>query len=119
MRTPTLKEFIESGYAVTIQHNRRHRIVFFDDNTKKLIIKTTENYPKNDFYVSKELLPKGGMTEVWVVDPETSAEFYGYGKCNTNENYNKSVGITKALERITQLMLVCDGKNGFTMKIEV
>lgn len=123
IRTPSLAELKSAGYHVNIRHGRSHRLAFIDPNTSKLVVKTMipPEHPRGikPEDVMIELLPKGGLTEVWVTDPETSAEFYGYARCHKSDNYNKKDGINKALERVMELMLVMDGKDGFKMKLTV
>ena len=86
VRTPTLSELKTAGYVVEVKHNRMHRVAYHDPVSGKLVVK---NFippvhplgvePEN---VLTELLPKGGKTEVWVTDPETSAEFYEIGRAH-------------------------------------
>jgi hypothetical protein len=51
-----------------------------------------------------ELLPKGGRTEITVIDPNSKLEVFAYADCHSNENYNKTVGVEKSLERVKELV---------------
>lgn len=121
-RTPTLAEFKSAGYRVNIEHRRLHNVAYYCPNSGKLVVKEfmpPAHPPAAPDNVMTEMLPKGGMTEVWVTDPETSAEFYGYAKCHPKDNYSKRDGINEALKRVTGLMLVMDGKDGFKCRLQV
>jgi hypothetical protein len=117
IRTPTLAEVKAAGYHVSITHNRLCRVAYQDLSTGKLVVKTMtrRELPREEdcetpeaahkmVTTITELLPKGGLTEVWVTDPD---------------NYNKRDGVNKALERVVELMLVMDGRDGFKMKLTV
>ncbi len=136
LKTPTLAEVKAAGYVVEVKHNRLTKIAYKDTVNGKIVVKVVDHKTHldliNNFKIAEltdgfkintelfisELLPKGGLTEIWVTDPDTSAEFYGFAKCSDKENYNKAVGVTKALERVMGLMLVLDGQDGFKMKLK-
>lgn len=121
IRNPSLAELTAAGYVVNIVHNRRHKVAYMDPANGKLVVKIftePDHPPVEPRDVLTELLPKGGKTEVWVTDPETSAEFYGYAICREDENYNRKDGVNRALSRIIGLMLVMDGKEGFKFRLK-
>lgn len=127
IKTPTLAELRAAGYIVDIEHNRLNRVAYAKNG--KVIVKevlSSEISGLEEEVEGSELgfgmvavLPKGGMTEVWVTDPDTSAEFYGFGRCHPNDNYNKRDGINEALKKITGLMMVMDGKEGFKCRLQL
>jgi hypothetical protein len=127
IRTPTLAELRAAGYVVEIEHDRLNRVAYAKNG--KLIVKEvlSSGIPGLEEEVKGSelgfgmvaVLPKGGMTEVWVTDPETSAEFYGYGRCHPNDNYSKRDGINEALKKIAGLMMVMDGKEGFKCRLQL
>lgn len=124
---PTLEELRAAGYVIKIKHNRPTKFAYVDPKSKKIVVKVVVNDPNNNLDyprfslefldpIVSELLPKGGKTEIWVTDPTTSAEFYGYSRCHSEDTYEKRIGINKAIERVVQLMLVMDGKEGFKIR---
>lgn len=118
IKTPTLAEFTAVGYVVDINHVRVFDTAEFERN--KLRIGTMEaTLPeiKGNSY-GTALRAKGGRTDVYVTDPETSAEFYGYAKCHPDDNYDKKEGIKEALKRVAALMLVTDGVDGFKCRLQ-
>lgn len=128
IKTPTLVELRNAGYIVEIEHNRLNRVAYAKNG--KVIVKevlSSEIPGINEEIVMKSdlgfgmaaTLPKGGMTEVWVTDPKTSAEFYGYGRCHPNDNYDKKTGVLEALKKIAGLMMVMDGKEGFKCRLQL
>lgn len=123
IKIPSLSEVKAAGYDVKINHVRLFKVAYIDDLSKKLVVKNvlkTYGEMRNDISenILNELLPKGGKTEVILTDTETNVEFYASTTCRNDENYSKSIGINKALERVIGLMLVCDGRDGFTMRIK-
>lgn len=127
IKTPTLAELRAAGYVVDIEHNRLNRVAYAKNGTVIVKEVLSSEIPglEKDVKGSKfgfgmaAVLPKGGITEVWVTDPETSAEFYGYGRCHPNDNYNKRDGINEALKKIVGLMMVMDGKEGFKCRLQL
>ncbi len=122
IRTPSLNEFRNAGYSVNISHLRRYKVAYIPLHSSKLVVKTffQPEHPRVDpKLVMTELLPKGGKTEVRVTDKETGAEFFGYSICHPKDNFKKSEGINEALKRVTGLMLVMDGTDGFKFRIQV
>jgi hypothetical protein len=119
IKTPTLAELAAAGYSVDVRHVRLFDSAYVDDN--KLVVETIEStLPEmKGQTVGTVLRAKGGKTEVYVTDPETKAEFYGYGKCHPEDNYNKRDGINEALKRISALMLVTDGVDGFKLRLQL
>lgn len=130
LKTPSLADFKSAGYIVEIKHNRLFKVAYKNPVNGKIVVKvvnhktienlipgSTDGCLVDAVPITSELLPKGGMTEIWVTDPETSAEFYGFARCSDKENYNKAVGVVKALERVMGLMLVLDGKEGFKCRL--
>lgn len=126
IRTPSLAELKAAGYHVNVEHNRLFKVARVRENGT-LEVKTflrdipsmTVSSDDEDAFNPTELLPKGGKTEVWVTDPETSAEFYGYGRCHPDDNYDKKTGVLEALKKITGLMAVMDGKEGFKSRLQL
>lgn len=121
MNIPTLNEIKKAGYTVDINHNRDHTVVDKTDAGKivtKTIRKPHHTFTKSENYCMWELLTKGGQTEVIVKDNESN-EFIATSECRNDENYEKAIGISHCLERIVGLMLVCDGQNGFKMRLTV
>lgn len=127
IKTPTLAELAAAGYSVNVEHNRRIRVAYSKNG--KLIV---SNFLSNEIPAVEEevrhsdlgfgmatTLPKGGLTEVWVTDRETSAEFYGYGRCHPDDNYDKKAGVNEALKKIVALMMVMDGKEGFNLRLQL
>jgi hypothetical protein len=122
IKTPTLVELTAAGYSINIEHNRRHKVAFL--NGEKMIVREAFTNELNGIRRDSEvgittLLPKGGMTEIWVTDPETSAEFYGFARCHPDDNYDKHTGINEALKRVAALMLVMDGTDGFKCRLQL
>jgi hypothetical protein len=127
IRTPTLAELRAAGYVVEIEHDRLNRVAYAKNG--KLIVKEvlSSEIPRLEEEVRnadlpfgmKAVLPKGGMTEVWVTDPDTSAEFYGFARCHSDDNYDKKTGVLEALKRVAALMLVMDGKEGFSLRLQL
>lgn len=126
VKTPTLAELRDAGYVINIEHDRARRIVYSVNG--KLIVKDVlhselpklriEDFSDHGFGLAT-VLPKGGMTKVWVTDPDTSAEFYGFGRCHPKDNYSKRDGINEALKKIAGLMTVMDGKEGFKCRLQL
>lgn len=126
MKTPTLSDVRNAGYVVDIVHLRRFDVVYVQNN--KIVNKTVERAVKpstpqqrEDIWLrSLEVLnAKGGTTQLTVNDPKTGVDFYAESRCSVDDNYDKGVGIQKCLERVTGLMVVCDGTEGFKMALEV
>lgn len=127
IKTPTLAELRSAGYVIEIEHNRLNRVAYAKNG--KLIVKEvlSSGIPELEEEVKTAdlpfgmvaVLPKGGLTVVWVTDPETSAEFYGYGRCHPNDNYNKRDGVNEALKKIVGLMMEMDGKEGFKCRLQL
>ncbi len=119
IKTPTLAELSAAGYSVEVRHVRIFDSVYVDNN--KLVVQTIESsLPEmKGQTVGTVLRAKGGKTEVYVTDPETQTEFYGYGLCHSDDNYCKRDGINEALKRISALMLVMDGKDGFKARLQL
>jgi hypothetical protein len=129
-----LTDFKAANYGIKIVHNRRYKVAYLEPITGKLIVKVIVNDTQsmtpnglNSNWVRKpnqsdlcfsQLLAKGGVTEITVTDPETKTDFYAKAICREDENYNKAYGVEKCLSRVFDLMLVCDGKDDFTMKIK-
>jgi hypothetical protein len=65
------------------------------------------------------LRAKGGRTDVYITDPETKAEFYGFSRCHPDDNYDKRAGVNEALKRVAALMLVMDGTDGFKARLQL
>lgn len=119
IKTPTLAELSAAGYYVDVRHVRRFDSAYVNNN--KLVVETIEtSLPEmRGNTAGTALRAKGGKTEVWLTDPETSAEFYAYALCHPDDNYCKRDGINEALKRITSLMLVMDGKDGFKPRLQL
>ena len=122
IKTPTLAELAAAGYSINIEHNRRHKVAFLSGD-RMVVREAFENELEGlrreaDAGISVPL-PKGGVTNIWVTDPETKAEFYGYGRCHPADNYDKHTGINEALKKIAALMVVMDGKEGFNLRIQL
>lgn len=119
IKTPTLAELVAAGYSIDVSHVRLFDTAYVDGD--KLVVATLESsLPEirgNAFGTA--LRAKGGKTEVWVTDRETSAEFYGYGRCHPDDNYDKKAGVNEALKKIVALMLVMDGKEGFKCRLQL
>jgi hypothetical protein len=116
-KTLTLDKLKAAGYKIDVRHLREFDVA--STRTGKVKVET-RLFPvwEARCLPMASLRACGGMTEVWVTDPETSAEFYGYGKCHPDDNYNKRHGITEALKKIESLMLVMDGKDGFKYRLQ-
>ncbi len=127
INVPTLTEFRKGGFTVNIEHYHRYKIAY-KDRQGKIFVETIyrrreyiedpsflyfKPFTKEACPVLFELLPKGGRTEVTVIDPETKAEFWASAVCRKDENYNKFIGVNQCLSRIADLMAVCDGTDGF------
>lgn len=122
IKTPTLAELHAAGYKTHVEHRRVHKVAYYCPTSGKLVIKDftpPAHPPVKPDSVMTEMLPKGGMTEIWVTDPETSAEFYGFAKCHPEDNYNKRAGVNEALKRVAALMLVMDGTDGFKCRLQL
>lgn len=119
IKTPTLAELAAAGYSIDVKHVRLFDSAYV--NGGKLVVETLEStLPEmKDNSVGTALRAKGGRTDVYVTDPETKAEFYGYGKCHPEDNYSKRNGIDEALKRIVALMLVTDGVDGFKLRLQL
>jgi hypothetical protein len=98
-----------------------------DFYTVKMVVKTVLNTKdmmvedeSGDSGVLYELLPKGGKTEVTVNDPLSGLDFTASATCRDDENYDKSVGVGRCLDRIIGLMLVCEyqNKDGFKVRVK-
>lgn len=129
IRMPSLNEIKAAGYDVKISHKRRVKVAYTDNNTGKIVVKVvlkslTEmetDFLGNSHFdsVLTELLPKGGKTEVIIADTKTQVDFYASATCMDTFNYNKKEGINRALGRVILLMLVCNDKDGFEMRLNV
>lgn len=126
MKTPTINDFKAAGYDVDITHRRDHQIAYISPTTKKLLTKVVQQphyeFTKNKHGIGEvgllwQLNARGGKTEVTVIDPITYESFYAFSDCHTDDNYDKKVGIERCLSRIASLMMVCDGKEGFKMRL--
>lgn len=113
IKTPTLAELSAAGYSVDVRHIRLFDSAYVDKD--RIVLETIEStLPEmKGQTVGTVLRAKGGMTEVWVTDPKTSAEFYGFARCHPNDNYDKRIGIAEALKRVTGLMRTLNGTDGF------
>jgi len=122
IKIPTLAELSAAGYSINIEHNRLHKVALVKDG-RMVVREAFENELaglERDYDVGlKTLLPKGGVTNVRVTDPETSAEFYGHGRCHPDDNYDKHAGIDEALKKIAALMVVMDGTDGFKNRLQL
>lgn len=119
MNTPTLAQFKAVGYIVEITHNRDFKVVFIDPATTKIVVNTvTTTFGRlhEEEPTLSELLPCGGRTEVSVVCPDTGLEFTASSKVHPKDNYNKREGVRRCLERIYQLMLVCEYRDSKEFK---
>jgi hypothetical protein len=129
--TPSLNSFRKAGYEVDISHNRIWKIAYNDFETGKIVTKKVLkdiSTMKLDNAVNKavngeviyELLPKGGITEVIVFDPESDLNFTAKATCSNKDNYDKRIGVDKCLSRIIGLMLVCEyqNKEGFKVRVK-
>lgn len=119
IKTPTLAEIKEAGYVIDVRHIRLFDSAYVHNN--KLVVETIEStLPDMVGETSGTALrAKGGKTEIWVTDPKTSAEFYGFAKCHPDDNYNKRAGVNEALKRVAALMLVMDGTDGFKCRLQL
>lgn len=119
IKTPTLSELTAAGYAVDVRHVRLFDTAYVDGD--KVVVETLEaSLPEIEGHsFGTALRAKGGKTEVWVTDPATSAEFYGFAKCHPADNYDKKAGVREALKRVAALMLVMDGKEGFSLRLQL
>jgi DNA-binding MarR family transcriptional regulator len=114
-RTPTLDEIKNVGYTVDIRHLRRHRYAYMTENGKLVI---EEILCERKDICASELLARGGKTEVRIYD-ETGREWFASATCRNDENYCKATGIDECLKRITGLMLVLDGTDGFKCRLQL
>jgi hypothetical protein len=122
IKTPTLAELAAAGYSINVEHNRLHKFAVVKNGkmiVKEILSSHVPGLEHNSDDSVLTLLPKGGMTNVWVTDPETKVEFYGYSRCHPNDNYSKRDGINEALKRIAALMLVTDGVDGFNLRLQL
>jgi hypothetical protein len=113
MKTPTIVDLRKLGYKVKVSHYRNHKAAYVDYNGKivvKNLLGLVRNAYGNDEGTLVELLPKGGVTEVTVRDPDTNLDFFANSTCRDDECYKKKTGVETCLERIHNLMLVVDGK---------
>jgi hypothetical protein len=126
IKTPTLDELRKAGYVIDIRHNRLFRTARIRDNGT-LEVKTflrdipsmTVSVDDEEAINPTELLAKGGVTEIWVTDPETSAEFYGFAKCHPDDNYDKRAGVNESMKRVAALMMVMDGTDDFKCRLQL
>jgi len=126
IKTPTLAELRKAGYVIDIKHNRLFKTARIRENGTLEVKTFLRDIPSMTVSLDDEaainpteLLAKGGMTEVWVTDPETSAEFYGFAKCHPADNYDKRAGVNEALKRVAALMLVMDGTDGSKNRLQL
>jgi hypothetical protein len=120
--TPTLKDIKNAGYYVNIRHLRAHSVAYKSGDllevgvvtVEKEIAESAERHGEGLF----ALLPKGGRTEVEVYDPETKAKFWADAVCHPDDHYIRAEGIKECLKKISGLMLVCDGTDGFRCRLQ-
>ncbi len=119
IKTPTLAELADAGYSIDVRHVRLFDTAYVDRG--KVVVETLEASLSEirGHTFGTALRAKGGKTEVWVTDPATSAEFYGYGRCHPDDNYDKKAGVNEALKKIVALMMVMDGKEGFKLRLQL
>jgi hypothetical protein len=119
IKTPTLAELRDAGYSIDVRHVRLFDTAYVDKG--KVIVETLEgSLPETRGHTfGTALRAKGGKTEVWITDKETSAEFYGFARCHPDDNYDKKAGVNEALKRVAALMLVMDGKEGFKCRLQL
>ena len=127
VKTPTVAELRKAGYGVRVTHNRVYKMAYNDFASGKIVVKNSTNpistlkktnIDCNSDGVLYELLPKGGVTEVTVIDPVSNLEFTASAACRDSENYNKEVGVERCLSRIIDLMRICEYQDK-TFKIRV
>lgn len=118
---PTLNELTEKGYKIEITHHRNFKIAYSEPITNKLIVRKVQRPifemdgdARSFGVIISELLPNGGKTEVKIIHP-SGYEFFAHTTCADTENYNNRRGVEIALKRAYQLMLVCDGTDGFSI----
>lgn len=121
-KLPTVKFLRENGFDVEITHTRRFKIVELDKMTGKIVTRhllSSWEYAKGENRLA-EFLPKGGLTEMYVTDTtiKDSPTFYVKSVCSTKDNYNKKIGVSKCIARMVDFMRVCDGKDGFTNRLQ-
>lgn len=115
--TPTVREFRQSGYQVRVDHKRAWKTSYVDFETRKIVTEVVYKTPREmvnsdfDGEVLIELLPRSGKTEVTVFDPNSGLDFFADATCRDDENYNKKIGTKKCLERISDLIRVCNYSN--------
>ena len=116
-KTPTLKEIKAAGYYVNIRHLRAYDVAYkVNDRLYKEVMyleKDRANQSELMGFGLHALLPKGGRTEVEVYDPETKARFWADSSCHPEDHYVCSEGIKECLKKVTGMMLVSDGVEGF------
>lgn len=119
IKIPTLAELAKAGYSIDVKHVRLFDTAYVDRD--KVMIDTLESsLPEMaECTFESALRAKGGKTEIWVTDPTTSSEFYGFARCHPNDNYDKRTGVSEALKRVTALMMVMDGKEDFNFRLQL
>jgi methenyltetrahydromethanopterin cyclohydrolase len=128
VKTPTVADLRNTGYKVGITHNRVYKMAYTDFTSGKIVVKNgvnpvstlrEANIDSNSDGVLYELLPKGGRTEVTVTDEVNKIDFMASATCREDENYDKRVGVSRCLDRIIGLMLVCEyqNKDGFKVRV--
>jgi hypothetical protein len=118
-KVPTIQDFRKAGYKVRVDHRRLWKIAYIEPRNGSLVVKTVENTQgvmnrggtPDENGVLYQLLPKGGRTEVTVIDPNSKLEVFAYADCHSNENYNKTIGVEKSLERVAELVTALASNN--------
>lgn len=120
---PTVYQFRKAGYKVRVNHCRQLKVAYINPRSNKLVVKNVmvtdeaDGAAMESDQILGEVLPKGGETRVTVFDSESQLEFVGVARCHEVDNYNKKVGVQKALEQVIGLMQVTEGKDGFKMRV--
>lgn len=96
----TIKALRDSGYRVRIRHTRRYV------RTEDILYTPCEGPSFTDAEISSRyiLSPYGGYTEASIFD-ENGNEYNGFTECSLKDNFNKKVGVNKALNRAAAEMI--------------
>lgn len=120
-KTPTLNDIKNAGYYVNIRHLRAHSVAYKVGPrletgvvmVEKEVAETAERQGEGLFGI----LPKGGRTEMEVYDPQSRTRFVTHANCHPDDHYVCSEGIKECLKKVTGMMEVNDGVEGFLYRL--
>ncbi len=100
----TVEAVQKSGFRVYICH---HRYIDDIDNpwTNNVVLTPLNKIPK-EYRIGGTIRPKGGKTEVEIVDKESNFSMLAVANCSVQDPYVKNDGIKLALTRALRDMLV-------------